>query len=198
LVREVALARSEGGLRDEACRALIVTLAAVYPDDGHNNPASWRRCAALTLHVAAICESEISDVEASAQCADLLNRAGSYSVGRAGYSAARQLHERALAIREKVLGPEHPDTAQSLNNLGVLLKEHGDLAGARPLYERALAIREKVLDPEHPDTAQSLNNLGVLLKEHGDLAGARPLYERALAIREKVLGPEHADTNRVR
>jgi hypothetical protein len=54
-----------------------------------------------------------------------------------------------VAICEKVLGPEHPDTAASLNNLARLLKAQGDLAGARPLHERALAIREKVLGPEH-------------------------------------------------
>ena len=99
--------------------------------------------------------------------------------------------ERALAIREKVLGPEHADTANSLNNLAFLLQPQGELAAARPLYERALAIREKVLGPEHPDTATSLNNLALLLHDQGELAAARPLFERALAIREKVLGPEH-------
>ena len=61
--------------------------------------------------------------------------------------AARPLHERALTIREKVLGPEHPDTAESLDNLARLLQDHGDLAAARPLHERALTIREKVLGP---------------------------------------------------
>ncbi len=75
-----------------------------------------------------------------------------------------------------MLGPEHPDTATSLNNLACLLKDQGDLAAARPLYERALAIREKALGPEHPDTATSLNNLARLLQEQGDLAGARPLF----------------------
>ena len=54
------------------------------------------------------------------------------------FTGARPLIERALAIREKALGPEHPDTATSLNNLAFLLREQGDLAGARPLYERAL------------------------------------------------------------
>ena len=44
-----------------------------------------------------------------------------------------------LTIQEKVLGPEYPDTATSLNNLADLLRAQGDLAGARPLYERALA-----------------------------------------------------------
>jgi tetratricopeptide (TPR) repeat protein len=69
------------------------------------------------------------------------------------------LYERALAIWEKQLGPDHPDTATSLNNLAGLLQAQGDFGGARPLYERALAIREKQLGPDHPATAASLNNL---------------------------------------
>jgi Tetratricopeptide repeat len=52
--------------------------------------------------------------------------------------------ERALAICEKVLGPEHPDMAQSLNNLALLLQDQGsDLAAARPLQERVRAMRGK-------------------------------------------------------
>ena len=66
-------------------------------------------------------------------------------------AGARPLYERALAIREKVLGPEHPDTARASTTSPVLLQAQGDLAGARPLYERALAIEEKVLGPEHPE-----------------------------------------------
>jgi tetratricopeptide (TPR) repeat protein len=112
----------------------------------------------------------------------------------ADYTGARPYYERALAIREKVLGGEHPGTAASLNNLGYLLRTMGDLAGARPYLERALAIQERVLGGEHPHTASSLNNLGILLQDMGDLAGARPYYEQALAIREKVLGGEHPDT----
>lgn len=42
----------------------------------------------------------------------------------------------AYKIPEKVLGPDQPDTASSLNDLG--------------LPERALAIREKVLGPDAP------------------------------------------------
>ena len=194
LVREIAASRRDGAQQYAARRTLVAMLAAVYPDDGYSNPASWPRCATLTPHLVAICKSETADAADSAQRADLLGRAGGYFHGRAAYSAARPLFERALAIREKALGPEHPDTATSLNNLAVLLQDQGDLAAARPLFERALAIREKALGPEHPDTATSLNNLAVLLQDQGDLAAARPLYERALAIREKALGPEHPDT----
>ncbi|PZR83845.1 MAG: hypothetical protein DLM68_13770 [Hyphomicrobiales bacterium] len=48
---------------------------------------------------------------------------------RATSPAARPRFERALAIREKALGPERPWTAQSFNNLANLLKDQGDLAG---------------------------------------------------------------------
>jgi tetratricopeptide (TPR) repeat protein len=106
----------------------------------------------------------MADAAANAECAKLLDRAGAYFYGRAAYAGARPLYERALAIREKALGPEHPDTATSLNNLALLLLAQGDLAAARPLYERALAIREKVLGPDHPYTATGLNNLAGLLQ----------------------------------
>ncbi|HXZ02834.1 MAG TPA: tetratricopeptide repeat protein [Stellaceae bacterium] len=100
----------------------------------------------------------------------------------------------AAAIGETQLGPDHPDTATSLNNLALLLKDQGDLAAARPLFERALATYEKALGHDHPDTAASLNNLAGLLKDQGDLAAAQPLFERALAICEKALGPDHPHT----
>ena len=66
------------------------------------------------------------------------------------YAQAEPLYQRALAIREKALGPEHPHTATSLNNLAVLYRATGAYAQAEPLYQRALAIREKALGPEHP------------------------------------------------
>ena len=68
------------------------------------------------------------------------------------YRGARPYYERALAIYERVLGEDHPTTATSLNNFGMLLQAQGDLAGAKPYYERALAIRERVLGPDHPMT----------------------------------------------
>jgi len=93
-----------------------------------------------------------------------------------------------------VLGPDHPQTAASLNNLAGLLKDQGSYDAARPLYERALAISERVLGPDHPDTATSLNNLAALFRAQGNYEAARPLYDRALDISERVLGPEHPDT----
>jgi tetratricopeptide (TPR) repeat protein len=65
---------------------------------------------------------------------------------------ARPLFERALAIREQQLGPEHPDTAAILSNLAGLLRDQGSHAEAQPLFERALAICEARLGPDHAST----------------------------------------------
>jgi nephrocystin-3 len=124
----------------------------------------------------------------------VLNSLG-YFFDKAGYfSAAIPLLRRALSIREKVLGKEHPSTASSLNNFAELLRAKGDYDHAEPLYQRALSIREKVLGKEHPDTASSLNNLAALYYTKGDYESAEPLLKRALEITEKVLGTEHPNT----
>jgi hypothetical protein len=50
--------------------------------------------------------------------------------------------ERALAITEKALGPEHPDTAVSLSRLAELYNAAGAHVKAEPLFERAQGIVE--------------------------------------------------------
>jgi tetratricopeptide (TPR) repeat protein len=121
------------------------------------------------------------------------------------YVQAEPLYQRALAISEKALGPEHPDMAASLNNLAGLYKAQGRYVDAEPLYQRSLAIEaeplyqrslviwEKALGSEHPDVATSLNNLATLSRAQGRYAQAEPLLRRSLAIWEKALGPEHPD-----
>ncbi|MBX3327352.1 MAG: tetratricopeptide repeat protein [Nitrospira sp.] len=115
-------------------------------------------------------------------------------MGLGKYTEALPLYREALAIREKVLGPEHPHTAASLNNLAVLHHAQGQDTQAHPLLQRVLVIYEKLFGAEHPATATSLNNLAELYEAQGQYAEALPLLQRALVIREKVLGPEHPAT----
>ncbi len=59
------------------------------------------------------------------------------------YAEAGPLHQRALAIREKALGPDHPHVAQSLENYAALLRKTGRSAEATRMEARAKAIRAK-------------------------------------------------------
>ena len=52
---------------------------------------------------------------------------------------AEPLLKRALAIREKVLGPNHPDAGVSLNNLAVLYAAQSRYADALPLVQRTIS-----------------------------------------------------------
>jgi CHAT domain-containing protein/Tfp pilus assembly protein PilF len=109
------------------------------------------------------------------------------------YDEAIPLFERVLGIRERTLGPDHPDVADALNSLGVLYYYKGDYVRAEPLCQRALTIREKALGPEHLDVAASLNNLALLCIDRGNYAKAELLCRRALTIKERALGPEHPE-----
>src|SRR5690349_11787255 len=107
------------------------------------------------------------------------------------FAEAVPLAEQSLSIREKALGPIHPEVATSLYRLAIL---HGSLAAygkALPLLVRALQIREKLFGPSHPDVAATLNSLAILYRSTGEYGKALPIFLRALQIREKALGPMH-------
>ena len=72
--------------------------------------------------------------------------------------SALQSHQRALEIRVKVLGEEHPDTAKSYFNLGITQHASGDFLSALQSKQRALEIRVKFFGEEHPDTSRSYFN----------------------------------------
>ncbi len=115
-----------------------------------------------------------------------------------GEKGAKASYERALKIDEAVYGPDHPNVGIRVNNLGLVLKDLGDLASAKASYERALKINEAAYGPDHPDVAFQLSNLGSLLQVIDDHDGARACYERALVIRKKVFGDDHPKTQLVR
>ncbi|KIJ39529.1 hypothetical protein M422DRAFT_110290, partial [Sphaerobolus stellatus SS14] len=89
------------------------------------------------------------------------------------------------------LGPNHTSTLTTVNNLGLLYSQLGQLEKAERMYEWALAGFERALGPNHTDTLTTVNNLGLLYSKLGWLEEAERMYERALAGSEKALGSNH-------
>lgn len=110
-------------------------------------------------------------------------------------SFTKELCNWVLKWREKNLGPDHPETLKSINNLGTILGDNGHYEEAEPLFRRALEGREIVLGPDHPVTLRSVLDLGTLVYFKGDYARAEALYRRALEGNEKALGWEHIGTH---
>jgi CHAT domain-containing protein len=101
------------------------------------------------------------------------------------YAKAEPLLQRALAIRKKTLGSQHPETAETLNNLATLYQAAGDCAKAELMYESALAIHEHALGPDHPTTASFLTNLSLCRWSAGERTKALATLQRAQRIEEK-------------
>jgi hypothetical protein len=66
---------------------------------------------------------------------------------------------RPHADQERILGPDHPGTLDSRNNLAEAYRYASGAAAAIPLHERTLADRERVLGPGHPSTVTVRYNL---------------------------------------
>ena len=110
------------------------------------------------------------------------------------YGKALEYYGKALAICERVLGTEHPDTATTYGNMAGVYYYQGDYGRALEYYGKDLTISERVLGTEHPDTATTYNNIAGVFRAQGDYEKALEYYGKALAISERVLGTEHPST----
>jgi CHAT domain-containing protein/tetratricopeptide (TPR) repeat protein len=110
------------------------------------------------------------------------------------FGEAEPLLRDSLEVYRRILGEEHPRTAEGYNDLAVVLDAQGKIAQAAPLYGKAMAIWRQGLGENHPETATSLNNVAYNLQQQGKHKDARALFDKVLAIRIQMLGPDHRDT----
>jgi CHAT domain-containing protein len=100
-----------------------------------------------------------------------------------------------VAIEEKALGSDHPQLAQTLNNLAVVYADQGRDAEAIPLFERALAIYEKALGSDHTSVARANRNLADVYASQERFGDAMNLSRRAIAILAKADQAEGSSAN---
>ena len=101
------------------------------------------------------------------------------------------LFERTLATETVKLGPDHPTTLLTQNQLAVAYQAAGQMGAATSLHERTLAARRTKLGLDHPATLISQNNLALAYDQAGDNARAEPLFREVLELRRKRRGADH-------
>ena len=110
------------------------------------------------------------------------------------------MSQLALGLTDSVtracdaLGPHHPDTLASRNNLAGTYRASGRLDKAIPLYEQTLEDSIRGLGTDNPSTLTSRLNLAGAYQAAGRLSEAIPLYEQVFSGRSRVLGPDHRST----
>ena len=108
-----------------------------------------------------------------------LNAAAELSYAFEEFQETGHLLEQVLKIQEKLLGPEHLDLAQTLNNLGVLRHTQGRHAEAEAFYLWALEICEANWFPQDQDVANLMQNYSAFLHEVGRRREADAFRARA-------------------
>ena len=134
-------------------------------------------------------QSLFSEPQVSSKLAETLHDATSLGMS-----------QPALCLTDSVtracdaLGPHHPDTLASRNNLAGTYRDAGRLDKAIALYEQTLEDSIRILGPDHPDTLTARNNLAGAYRASGRLEEAITLYEQVFSGRSRVLGPDHRST----
>jgi len=113
------------------------------------------------------------------------------------YSIAAKVANETLEFAEQVFGPDHPNVAESLNNLALICYSQGKEAEAA-IFEQTLTQRQgKELWPDHSDRAQHLNKLVLLNLAKRKYSEAESFFERALAIKKYALGQDHSELSQI-
>ena len=116
---------------------------------------------------------------------------------KTGGPEALALARRAVAIKEKLLGPNDLGVAFSLRYLASVLRTQGRMEEAETAARRAVAIREAALGAYHPEVARALGSLARVDLESGNLDSARAHLDRAIAIFEREGVPEYPDMDEI-
>jgi tetratricopeptide (TPR) repeat protein len=166
-------------------------MAREFPTGDFEN---WSKCQLLLPHVEPILESEPADDEALNEWAQVLNNTAWYLWKKGNYKTARNTAEKAVRVRERILGKDDPVTLTSISLLGLVLRDLGKYDEAEEMSRRALAGDEKVLGIDHPSTLNSISNLAFVLSKQSKYEECEELNRQALAAKEKVLGADHPST----
>src|SRR5262249_19263491 len=91
-------------------------------------------------------------------------------------------------------GPNHPETLDTLANMGCLLRSRGAMKEAQDAIKHALTGYQDLLGADHPTSLTIMSNLAGILCEQGMPAQAVEIYETGLPGREWALGKKRPDT----
>lgn len=99
---------------------------------------------------------------------------------------------RALAIRQHAHGEEHPDSAKTLQAIGVVRVRDGEYHEAFEYFWQALRYYE-AFEPDSLDAASTLQAVAGVYGKLGEYSEALECYLRAVSIRERELGKDNLE-----
>lgn len=139
----------------------------------------------------------IEKVDHSLTFAEQSDLLGFYEVMSAVYSGCGMHAQRLALLEEQLSLRSNQDdldeirVAETIENLGTVLREQGEYSGAISRYEECLVIRRKALGVTHVKVAATIANIGTVLRRQGDYVGALSRLRECLDIEKRALGKSH-------
>lgn len=116
---------------------------------------------------------------------------GRYEQERGQLAAAEQALRRAIALSERLDGPDNTNLPRLQMQLAEVLQARGDAAAAEALYAGALAALDQRFGRTHADMPAALEGLARARLARGEPALALPPLERAIAYVDTWVSPRH-------
>ncbi|NUP07678.1 MAG: serine/threonine protein kinase [Polyangiaceae bacterium] len=146
--------------------------------------------ASIELNEALATYERIGD-DKSLRGSRVLTALGDLARIRGDLADALELHTRARAIDEQVLGPNHPAIARHHHNAAGVLRLLERRSEALERYGRAREL-ELLLGERHPSVGLTENSIGIVLIELGRTAEARAHLDIAASILTEAAHPDRA------
>ena len=119
---------------------------------------------------------------------------GNILVNQGRYTEAASILAETLEARRRTLGAKHPETLQSLFDLGAALQAQQKYSEAEPLIAEAVDGSRETLGREHRTTLTRMERLAAVRMQLGNHDQSAALYTEALEVRMRVTGREAAET----
>src|SRR5207248_2305640 len=104
------------------------------------------------------------------------------------FTAAESIQRLLLTSKEQALGPDHPSTLGTVNNLGLLYADQGKLGEADRMYQRVAARYENAFQHETIPALNTASKLARLYREQGKTNEAEKMFQRAIIGKKKGTG----------
>ncbi len=101
---------------------------------------------------------------------------------------------QALEIRRELLGDEHPDTLQSVREMGTLQGQMGHHEEQRQLYKEAMLGYRELLGERHLQTLIATGSMGAHYSRTGEFELAEQYFADVLKMSRESLGSDHSQT----
>ena len=103
-------------------------------------------------------------------------------------------YRAALAIQQRIYGPSHLLTIQSLGSLANQLFEVGDIDESARMGAQAITLARSTLAPDNPALGIIFNDAAISAFQRRDIAGAAVLMQEAIDVNIRAFGHAHSDT----